>query len=92
MRNRYQAEREIAVAWDGLPIPEMIGGAIVGAFFLLTIVAVPPTGLRGSADGLSVVVGAILGAAISYVMRPRRILVKTTRRETPEDQHLRRAA
>ncbi len=34
----------------------------------------------------------IFGAAVSCAPRPRRIAVKASRREAPEDQHLRHAA
>jgi hypothetical protein len=91
IRDRRAMEQEIVVAWAGWPIPEMIGGAIVGSLLLLTLTAVPPQ-LRGLVpDQLSVIAGAILGAVLSFIARPRKIEL-VARDMTPEEEHLTRAA
>lgn len=89
MRDRND-RREIVIAQDGWPVPEMIGGAVTGALVLPMFVAL--TTLYGTVpDSVSMTVGALIGAGASYLLRPRR-LVASARRLTPEEEHLTRAA
>lgn len=92
MRTREAMRREVVTAWAGWPIPEMIGGAIVGALLLLSVVTVVPQLAAIVPNVVGIAGGAIIGAILSYVWRPRHIAIQGERRIRPEDQHVRRAA
>ncbi len=82
--------RRTRVLYDGWPIPEVLAGAIVGALMLVTIVAF----VRLDAlipQGLVAAAGALIGGVLSYVWRPRRIVLEQ-RELLPGQQHLTRAA
>lgn len=76
MDSREAMRREIAMAWDGWPVPEMLGGAIFGALLGLCIVTVVPQLAAVVPNTLGLVAGAVVGAALSYVWRPRRFVVE----------------
>lgn len=92
MRSRDAMRRQVETAWAGWPIPEMIGGAIVGALLLLSVVTIVPQLAAIVPNVVGLAAGAIIGAILSYVWRPRRIALEREGRMRPEDQHIRRAA
>jgi predicted membrane protein len=71
---------------EGAPIPEMIGGAIIGALCSMILTYVPD--LRGALDPSSVtlylIVGAaaLIGAVVSYFLARRHVVAARERVET----------
>jgi predicted membrane protein len=80
---------------DGVPIPEMIGGAIIGA--LVSLVLAYPSELRGVFDPRSptfyliVAIAALIGAVVSFFLARERV-VETKERLERGDVVSRRAA
>jgi hypothetical protein len=86
--------RDIEMAHAGGPIPEILGGALVGALLLLCVAAVV---LRGAVPSeAAIAIGALAGALVSWVYRPDRITLERQRDVlhalTPEERPHRRAA
>ena len=80
---------------EGVPIPEMIGGAIMGGLFSLVLTYAPD--LRGvldpSSPTLYLIVGtaALIGAALSFKLA-RTHVVEVKERVEQQDAAARRAA
>ncbi len=91
MDSRHAMRRDIAMAWDGWPIPEMLGGAVVGALLGLSIVTVVPQLAAIVPNTAGLVAGAVVGAALSYVWRPRRFVVERRIPEAERSRHARAA-
>jgi hypothetical protein len=91
MKDRRLGIEEIELARAGWPLPELIGGALVGAMIGLSLVTfsrfLDP--IVPNVAGLAA--GALIGAGLSWIHRPRRIELRRDRL-VPEQQHLRRAA
>lgn len=71
---------------EGVPIPEMIGGAIIGALCSMILTYVPElrTALDPSSLTLYLIVGAaaIAGAVVSYFLARRHVVEASARVET----------
>ena len=92
MRDRSLHERDMVVAWDGWPLPEILAGGIMGALIGLTLVAVPPGLNRIVPDVAGIVAGASIGAVLSWLWGPRRIKVRTQAGLTKEERTVRSRA
>lgn len=91
---RHVGRHDIEVAYAGWPIPEILGGAVVGAILVLSVVAVV---LRSAIpNDAALAIGAVAGALVSWIHRPRRIALERQRDMiralTPEERPQRRAA
>lgn len=91
MIDRRFQHRDIEMAWAGWPIPEMIGGAVVGGLLMLSVVTVVPQLAAVLPNVVGVVLGAVLGAVLSWIWRPRHLVVRSAR-ATPEEQRTRSRA
>ncbi len=96
MNEMRLGRREIETAWAGWPIPEMIGGAIPAGIVGLSAVTVIPALSTVVPNVVGLAAGAVLGAVLSWVWRPRRIALEAQRdmihAMTPEERPVRRAA
>jgi len=91
---RHVGGHDIEAAYAGWPLPEVLGGAVVGATLVLSVVAVV---LRSAIPNeAALAIGAVAGALVSWIHRPRRIALERqrdmVRALTPEERPQRRAA
>lgn len=93
MKNTSLTKRKVMT--EGVPIPEMIGGAIIGALVSLVLTYVPE--LRWLMDPgspvlyVTLAIAAVIGAVLSFFLAREHVVEVKERAETP-DVGSRRAA